>query len=79
VKLVNPADAAAPVHIAVNGLSTLAPTATALTLAADPNATNSIAGPESVVPVTTKVAGVKPSFSYTVPAHGIVTLILETR
>jgi hypothetical protein len=31
------------------------------------------------VPVTSKIAGVKSGFTYTVPAHGIVTLVLETR
>jgi alpha-L-arabinofuranosidase len=58
---------------------TLASTATAVTLAADPKATNSIDAPQAVVPVTSKVSGVKPGFTYDVPAHGIVVLMLETR
>ena len=79
VKLVNAADAEVPVQLDLRGVRTLAPTATAVTLAADPRATNSIDAPEIVVPITSKVSGVKPGFTYTVPAHGIVVLILETR
>ena len=78
VKLVNPGNAAAPVQLEVTG-ATLRPTATALTLAADPPATNSIDAPEGVVPLTSQVADVKPHFTYTVPANGIVVLKLDTR
>lgn len=79
VKLVNPADADAPVAVDVRGGGTLASTATAVTLAADPAATNSIDAPEAVVPVTSTVAGVKPGFIYNVPPHAIVVLMLQTR
>ena len=79
VKLVNATNAAAPVQIDVTGAKTLAGTATALTLAADPQATNSIDAPQNVVPVSSKVTGVKSGFSYIVPANGIVALTLETR
>jgi alpha-N-arabinofuranosidase len=79
VKLVNATDANAPVQIDLPGLRGIASSATAHTLAADPQATNSIDAPVKVVPVTSKVSGVKSGFTYTVPAHGIVTLILETR
>lgn len=79
VKLVNASDAAAPVRLDVTGAGTLAPAATAVTLAADPQATNTIDAPTAVAPVTSKVSGVKPGFTYTVPAHGIVVLMLETR
>jgi alpha-L-arabinofuranosidase len=63
----------------VNGARSLGPTATAVTLTAATDATNSIDAPEAVVPRTTKVAGVKSGFTYTVPAHGIVVLELSTR
>ena len=62
-----------------HGATALGPTATALTLAADPQATNSIDAPATVVPVASKVTGVKSGFTYTVPAHGIVVLTLESR
>jgi len=78
-KLVNATDADAPVQLDISGLSTLAPNATAMTLAADRTATNSIDAPQAVVPVTSRVSGVKPGFTYTVPAHGIVVLTLEAR
>jgi alpha-N-arabinofuranosidase len=79
VKLVNATDVNAPVQIDLPGVKGLASTAVAHTLAADPQATNSIDTPTKVVPVTSTVAGVKSGFTYTVPAHGIVTLVLETR
>jgi alpha-N-arabinofuranosidase len=79
VKLVNSADADAPVQLDLAGVRTLASTATAVTLAADPKATNSIDAPQTVAPVTSTVADVKPGFTYKVPAHGIVVLMLETR
>jgi alpha-N-arabinofuranosidase len=78
VKLVNPGAAAAPVQLNVTG-ATLRPTATALTLAADPQATNSIDAPARVVPVTSQVMGVAPGFTYTVPANGVVVLKLGLR
>jgi len=55
------------------------PTATALTLAADSQATNSIDAPDRVVPVTSQVTGVAPGFTYTVPANGVVVLKLGLR
>ena len=79
VKLVNAADADAPVQIDLQGARSLAPAATAVTLAADPKATNAIDTPSAAVPVTSKIPGVKPGFTYTVPAHAIVVLMLETR
>ncbi len=78
-KLVNPGQDDAPVRIDLTGVRALAPAATATTLAADPQATNSIDAPENVAPVTSRVPGVKPGFTYTVPAHGIVVLALSTR
>ena len=52
VKLVNPPDAPAPVRIDVVlvGVARLAPTATAVTLSGDAQATNSIDAPEAGVP-----------------------------
>jgi alpha-N-arabinofuranosidase len=79
VKLVNPGDAEVPLQIDLTGAAGLAPTATALTLAADPQATNSIDAPEAVVPVTSNVSGVASGFTYRVPAHAIVVLTLQTR
>jgi alpha-N-arabinofuranosidase len=79
VKLVNAGDAAAPLQIDLKGVASLAPTATALTLGGDPQATNSIDAPEAVVPVSSTVTGVKSGFTYTVPAHTVVVLTLNAR
>lgn len=78
-KLVNASDADAPLQITLTGTGSLASTATALTLAADPHATNAIDTPERVVPVTSTVTGVASSFTYTVPKHGIVVLTMRSR
>jgi alpha-N-arabinofuranosidase len=78
VKLVNPGAAAAPVQLNVTGAA-LRPTAMALTLAADPQATNSIDAAARVVPLTSQVTGVAPGFTYTVPANGVVVLKLGLR
>ena len=79
VKLVNSTNADAPVQLELTGMPRLASTASALTLAADAQATNSIDAPRAVVPVPSKVSGVKPGFTYKVPAHAIVVLMLDTR
>jgi alpha-N-arabinofuranosidase len=79
VKLVNATEAAAPVQLDLPGLRSLAPTATAITLSAAPQATNSIDAPQAVAPVTSRVSGVKSGFTYTVPSHAIVVLTLEAR
>ena len=57
----------------------LRPTAMALTLDADPQATNSIDAAARVVPVTSQVTGVAPGFTYTMPANGVVVLNLGLR
>jgi alpha-N-arabinofuranosidase len=79
VKLVNPTDADAPAQIDLENTTGLLPTATALTLVADSQATNSIDSPRTVIPVGSTVSGVKSGFVYTVPARGIVVLTLAAR
>jgi len=78
VKLVNPDGAAAPVQLDIAGAA-LRPTGTAFTLAGDPQDTNSIDAPERVLPKASQITGVKPGFTYAVPANGIVVLVLGTR
>ncbi len=79
VKLVNATETATPVQLDLTGLKSLAATATAVTLSAPPQATNSIDAPQAVAPVTSRVSGVKSGFTYTVPSHAIVVLTLEAR
>jgi alpha-L-arabinofuranosidase len=78
LKLVNPGNAAATVQLDIAGAS-LRPSGTAITLAGDPEDTNSIDAPERVVPKTSHVTGVKSGFTYTVPANGIVVMELGSR
>ena len=79
LKLVNPSTNAVPLNIKINGVTSLATKGTAITLAGDPDDTNSIDHPRKVIPVATKVRGVKPVFNYTLPPYSIVVLILKTR
>jgi len=79
VKLVNSSNAETPVRLDLQGVQNLSSTATVVTLAADPKATNSIDAPQAVAPVTSKVSGVKPGFVYQVPADSIVVVMLEAR
>ena len=77
--MVNATAAAAPLQIDLPGAKSLAGTATALTLSADPQGTNSIDAQRNVEPVSAKLTGVKSGFTYTIPANAIVVLTLETR
>lgn len=79
VKLVNPGASAQAVKIKVQGIASLASSATAITLAADTSATNAIDVRKKVVPVTSKVSNVKPGFIYTLPAYSITVLQLKGR
>jgi len=78
VKLVNAGPFAVPVQLDIVGAS-LRPDGTAITLAGDPQDTNSIDAPDRVVPKTSQLTGVKSGFTYTVPPNGIVVLELGTR
>jgi len=79
VKLVNPTPTAQPLEINLKGLSSLAPTAEVETLAAEPDATNSLAEPTKVIPVTSEFADVTSSFTYPVAPNSITVLRLNTR
>jgi alpha-N-arabinofuranosidase len=79
VKLVNAEASDAPVTLDIKGVTTIEPTATATTLSADPTAYNTVEEPKKVAPVTTTVQDVKTSFTYNVPAHGIVILKLKAK
>ena len=78
VKLVNAESKEAPLTFEISGVTSVDPAATAITLAADPDDTNSLAEPTKVVPATSAVSDVKASFTWSVPAHAIVVLKLQT-
>ncbi len=79
VKLVNPQPTAESVNIEIKGVAALASKATVITLAGSPEDTNSINRPRNVVPVTTRVRGLRPKFAYTLPPNSIVVLKLKAR
>ena len=79
LKLVNPQTNAVPLNIEINGIKSLAAKGSAITLAGNPEDSNSITQPKQVVPVTTTVRGVKPGFTYKMPPHSIVVLKLKSR
>jgi alpha-L-arabinofuranosidase len=79
IKLVNPKTAPQPLHLNIQGVASLKPTGTATTLAAAPDANNSIDNPMNVAPVTSEVSGIKPEFDYTLPADSVTVLQLHAR
>jgi alpha-N-arabinofuranosidase len=79
VKLVNPESTPQSLPIEIKGVTSLASKATVITLAGNPEDTNSTSHPRNVVPVTTMLHGVKPGFTYTLPPTSIVIIKLNTR
>jgi alpha-N-arabinofuranosidase len=77
LKLVNPQGTEELVNIELKGVASVASPATAITMSATPDETNSLEEPVKVVPKQSNVDGMKPSFSYKVPANGIVVLKLK--
>ncbi len=78
IKLVNNLSTSQAINLDIRGAK-LKRSGTAITLAASPNATNSIDDPTKVVPVTSKIDGVQPQFSYTLPADSVVVLRLKEK
>lgn len=77
VKLVNAQTEPERIKLDIRG-ARLKPNGTAITLAAPPDATNSINEPANVVPVISKVTAIGPQFDYTLPADSIVVLTLKS-
>jgi alpha-N-arabinofuranosidase len=77
VKLVNPELTPQSLPIEIKGVASLASKATVITLAGNPEDTNSTSHPRNVVPVTTTLHGIKPGFIYTLPPNSIVVLKLK--
>jgi len=79
LKLVNPNSAPEPLNLRVQGVAALASTGTAITLAGEPEDTNSITQPRKLVPITTSLRHLRPDFAYTLPPYSIVVLKLQAR
>jgi alpha-N-arabinofuranosidase len=74
VKLVNPLAEPQPLVIDFKGAGSINSTATAITLAAKPEDSNTITEPRKVAPVTTTIRDVKPGFTFTMPPDSVVVL-----
>jgi alpha-N-arabinofuranosidase len=77
VKVVNPTPDAQSLKIDLRGVRALAPTASVTTLAAEPDATNTLDEPTKIVPVTSQANVAAPAFSYTFPSHSISVIDLR--
>lgn len=78
VNVVNPLETARPLQIEIKGARTVASTAEVETLAGSPDATNSLAEPRKVVPVTSQLSDTGPSFTYPLAPYSITVLKLKT-
>ncbi len=78
LKLVNPRPTAESLNIEIKGAA-IASKGTVITLAGEPEDTNSIRHPRNVVPLSTTISGIKPRFAYTLPPNSIVVLKLKAR
>ena len=79
LKLVNPELRPQSLPIAINGVTALASKATVITLAGNPEDTNSTSHPRNVIPVTTMLRDVKPDFIYSLPPTSIVVIKLQAQ
>ncbi|MEO7101064.1 MAG: alpha-L-arabinofuranosidase C-terminal domain-containing protein [Luteolibacter sp.] len=79
VKIVNPQASEQALSIEFKGTHAVSTSASVETLAAVQDATNSIVEPTNVVPVKSAISGVKPTFTYTLPAYSITVLQLKTK
>ena len=79
LKFVNPATNSVALKIQIKGIASLASEGAAITLAGNPDDSNSITQPKKVVPVAKPFRGVKPDFTYQLPPHSIVVLKLKAQ
>ena len=76
---VEEADFDRTMSVNLKGIRSVASSATLIELIADPTATNSMAEPTSVIPVTRQVGGVALSFNHTFPPYSISVLRLSAK
>lgn len=79
VKVVNITETPQVVRLTLEGVASVGKKAAVTTLAGRPDETNSIKDPVHLVPVSSKISGVKPVFDYTFGAHSITVLELRVR
>ncbi len=74
IKLVNPERSSETVRITLDGVGKVAPNALVEVLTGDPDDYNSLEEPKKISPEAGKVSGIKPTFSYQMPAFSVVVL-----
>ena len=80
LKLVNVSGAAQPVDIDIQSAAGIADEATRVVLSsADPKDTNTIRQPTKIVPVTSKIKGIGPKFTHSLPPYSVTVLQIEGR
>src|ERR1051326_950099 len=79
LKLVNPQSTDEQLTVHLKGIASVGSKSVALTLAGNPEDTNSITEPRKVIPVEAILGDLKPDFVYPMPPHSIVVLKLRTR
>lgn len=79
LKVVNIIGDPQTMQVDLSGVKSVMPVATAITLSGKPEDTNSITDPKKVIPVTSKVNGIKPSFQYTFLPYSITVLKIEAK
>jgi alpha-N-arabinofuranosidase len=79
VKVVNLTEGPQLVRLTLNGVSSVAKKAVVVTLSGSPEESNSIQDPAHLVPVVSKISGVKPSFDHVFGPYSITVLELRVR
>jgi alpha-N-arabinofuranosidase len=78
IKLVNSRTNAESVRVQVNGVTSLSANGSVITLTGNPDALNSIDQPRHVVPTTSTIREVRPSFDYPLPPYSVVVIRVKS-
>jgi len=77
LKIINPSDGASVLKIDLRGASGVASDANVITLAADPQGTNTLQDPQKIIPVSSQISGVSASFDHTFAAHSVTVISIK--
>lgn len=78
LKLVNTSGKKQPVEINLNGIGKVSPEAILIVVKGDkPESTNSITDPEKILPITSKIKGVKPVFTRTLDPYSVSIIQIQ--
>jgi alpha-N-arabinofuranosidase len=79
LKVVNVTATPQTVNLTLQGVASVAATGMVVTLAGNPDETNSIQDPRHLVPVSAKLTGLKPAFAHTFPPNSLTVLEFKVR